>query len=249
MSAILSAVQVVEESLRKIGAYSINDSAADGTELRVGLTWLDLIMAHLSGSTQIFWLIRNEVSLPLVTAQRSYQLPNALNASAPTNDLQFINGATLIDETGSRTPLTMLDYQTYNAVTNKDDVGDPTGVYVERLVNPVLYTYPVAQFDVSAGQTRRIELSVQTFANTVSGNRPAAGVQSEGSLQHGLRQSWQKWAIYELAASLGDGTVRNLPSGRLDRLRDVAIVAKKELLAFENRENFDAPNQTAYRDY
>jgi hypothetical protein len=249
MSAVLSAKQIGEEALRKIGAYSINDSAADGTELRVALNWLDLIMAELSGSTQIFWLMRNEVNLTLTTGQRQYTLPAALSAEAPGEGIQFVNSATLINETGTRTPLTVLDYQTYNAVANKDTIGDPTGIYVERLLQPVLYTYPVSQFDTALGQSRRIELNVQTFAGTLAGDRSVGGLQSEGALQHGLRQSWQRWAIYTLAANLGDGTIRNLPSGRLDRLRDESRLSRAALLAFENRETFDAPIQTAYRDY
>jgi len=249
MSAVLSAKQVCEEALRKIGAFSINDSAADGTELRVALNWLDLIMAELSGSTQVFWLMRNEINLTLTTGQRSYTLPAALNASAPGNGIQFVNSATLVNETGARTPLTVLDYQTYNNVADKDTVGDPTGIYVERLLEPVLYTYPVAQFNTAIGQTRHIELNVQTFANTVGGDRSVGRIQSEGALQHGLRQSWQRWAIYRLAHSLGDGTIRSLPSGRLDRLNDQALLAEKKLLAFENSETFDTPIQTAYRDY
>lgn len=249
MSYLFTAKQIAEEALRKIGAYSINDSAADGTELRVALNWLDLIMAELSGTTQIFWLVRNEVNLTLVSDQRSYTLPAALNAEAPANGIQFINGATLVDQDGNRSDLTILDYQTYNAVTDKNAQGEPTGIYVERLDNPVLYAYPVANFDTSLGQTRTIELSLQTFANTVAADRATTRMASEGALQHGLRLSWQKWAIYELARSLGDGTIRNLPSGRLDRLKDTALMAKKELLAFENREVFDAPIRTAYRDY
>ncbi|WP_341702623.1 hypothetical protein [Ferrovibrio sp.] len=249
MSYLFTAKQICEQALRKIGAYSVNDSAADPVELAIAMNWLDLIMAEFSGTTQVFWLVNNAVNLTLTTAVGSYTLPAALGADAPANGIQFINSATLVDENGDRTPLTIFDYQTYNQVTNKQDAGDPTGVYIERLNSPVLYTYPTATFDTGLGESRIIELNIQSFANSVAADRATTRIQSEGSLQHGLRASWQRWAINRLARDLGDGPIRNLPSGRLDRLNDQAMLSEKKLLAFENRETFDAPIQTAYRDY
>jgi len=249
MSTLLTARRVAEESLRKIGAYSINDAAADGNELAIALTWLDLIMAELSGSATILWLRDSEVQLSLVSGQREYALPTALGADAPANGIQFIIEATLVDEAGNRTPLTMFDLGQYSQVPNKGDTGDPTHVYVERLANPQLFVYPVPDFDSGAGESRMIELTVQTFAEDVDAFRAAGVSARNGEKAHGLRASWQKWAIYELACTLGDGTVRTIDKGKWDRLRDTATISKKALLAFENRQTFDAPTQTAYRDY
>lgn len=239
----LSVRRVCEEALRKIGAYSINDTAADGEHLRIAINWLDIIMGELSGTTRLFWLVSEPLTLALnVADQKAWPLPASLGSDAPAEGVQFPISAVLVDDDGNRTPLSILRLDQYQALEDPNETGVPTSVYIDRLLEPTLYVHPVP--DVA---TFSIELIVQTFSKTIASDRAVANARA-GSDSHGLRLTWQKWAIYELAASLGDGTIRTLAETRLARLQTTADRSRALLLAYENRDqNSEAP-QTDFND-
>lgn len=101
MSAVLSAKQICEQGLRNIGAFTVNDSAADGGQLRQAMTSLDLILAEEAGADRLFFLVPSTVSFTLTNGTPSYDLIGALGANAPADGFQFPIKAYLVEPSGS----------------------------------------------------------------------------------------------------------------------------------------------------
>lgn len=240
MSTLFTAKQLCEEALRKIGAYAINDTAADDEHVRIALGWLDIIMAELSGVTRCWWLVNREVSVPLdVADQRSYDLAGAVAAGG--NDFQFPVSAALVDAAGNRTPLTLWRSDQYDAVAKLSTSGTPCGVHIDRL-SGMIHVHPVPTVT-----TYSLSLTVQTFANSLVRDNRVTGVQGSDAAS-GLRASWQMWAIYTLAGCLGDGTIRRCAQAEVTTFLRMAEISERKLLAFENREHDDS-HQVAFRDF
>lgn len=240
MSTLFTAKQICEEALRKIGAYAINDTAADDEHVRLALGWLDLLMAELSGTTRCWWLVTREITVPLDTAdQRTYDL--AAVTAAEGLQFQFPVSAALVDDAGNRAPLELWRSDQYDAVSKLTTSGNPCGVYIDRLTG-LLCVHPVP-----AITTLSVALTIQTFANSLVQDNRVTGVQ-DSDASHGLRASWQMWAIYRLAGVLGDGTIRRCSTQEQDRHLRMAEISEAKLMAFENREH-DSSFQIAFRDF
>lgn len=237
MATTFTAKEIVEQALRKIGAYAINDTAADPEHIRIGLEGLDLVMAEQAGSTRCWWLVDIGVTVALDTAdQAAYDLTGAVAAAAGDGFL-FPISAALVDAAGNRTPLWLLRADEYDALSDKAASGTPSALYIDRTAG-LLYPVPVP-----AVATWSVELTVQTLSATLILDNRVTGVQ-DGDIRHGLRASWQMWAIYRLAAWLGDGSVRRLSSGEVAGFLKLAEWSERRLLAFENREH-DSSYQVA----
>jgi hypothetical protein len=131
----------------------------------------------------------------------------------------------------TETPLTILRADQWEEIPDKSSSGTPDRIWIDRLNEPVLKTYPV----LGAGLTGyTIELRFQTFS-------PEYRNPNSGQEATGLRAAYQEWVIYRLAAALGDGTVRTLPAADLDRLEKKAGALWAGLMAFENREHESMP--------
>ena len=85
MSKLWKASGICERALRKIGAFSVNDTAADPEELSEALYWLDLAVAELAGTEQCQWLIPTTLSIALTANTPSYDLSTALGTGNPTD--------------------------------------------------------------------------------------------------------------------------------------------------------------------
>ncbi|HEC14945.1 MAG TPA: hypothetical protein ENI72_04220, partial [Rhodospirillales bacterium] len=136
MSLEFSAKKICEKALRKIGAFSINDSAADGDELNEALEALDLLVAEQAGSTTCFWLIPATVSIPLTGGTATYDLISVLGASAPTDGIQFPVYATLKTDGGNETPLSIVTRDEYEGISKKTAGGSPDRIWIDRLKKP-----------------------------------------------------------------------------------------------------------------
>lgn len=225
MSFLFSARQVCEQVLRKIGSYSINDMGADGVELAVALDWLDLNMAQLAGTKELWFLVKGTASIPLTAAQATYDLSDIL-----ATDSQFPMFAQV--ETGSNTgriPLAIVTRQQFEEIPNPTDAGDPDRIHIDRTTVPTMRVYPVPSL---TGRT--IKLTYQTFA-------PDLADKVGGNVAHGLSAAWQRWAILQVSSDVGDGPIRRLQDSKLARWVAEAEAAKLDLLGFENREHHDNP--------
>jgi hypothetical protein len=66
------------------------------------MTWLDLIMAQQAGSTRMFNLIPDTLSITLTNGTTEYDLNTALGADLPLDRVQFPVEAWLEDDAGNR---------------------------------------------------------------------------------------------------------------------------------------------------
>jgi len=231
---LLTAAQLAEGALRRIGALGPHDAGADADELDVALHHLDLVVGELAGAMTCTWLVPAELVLPLAAGTRSYDLKVALGADWPENGLQFPLSAWLQDSGGRRRALAIARRRGFLAHADPDEPGEPREVYIDRRHPPTLATWPVIAQPGSA-----LVLHVQTFASDLresGGNRP-----------HLLPAAWQRWGELATAADIGDGPVRRLQGDALARLRQEREVAKRALAAHQNREHATR-RAVAYRE-
>jgi len=231
MPISLSAKEIVERALRKIGSLSINDTAADTIELEEGLHWLDLIMSELAGTEYINFLVEDKVSFALSADTQVYNLKTVAGADWPNDGMAFPLSA--YAETGSsRQEVKLLSKARFDALDTAAG-GGPQYAYIDRSSDPVLKVWPTPGDD-----NVTFELTFQKFSSTFYGN---------SNSQTGLRPSWQRWAIYALAAEIGDGPVRRLPLREVDRFGKLADVTLFKLQAFDR--SFETANPiTPYYD-
>jgi|GEM_PF-1528112 len=242
MSKILAAKEICERSLRMIGAFPITESAADGEHLREAMTWLDLIMAEVAGSTILFNLVPATISQPLTAGVSTYALNNTLGAQLPVDGLQFPVEAFLVTTPSSgvpiRCPIPIVHRDEFKQPENGALTGPPVMIHIDRLPNPTMLIYPTpAPTDVN---NYSIELDVQTYAPNVA---PAGvtGTQPDGSIVTKFRQAWQRFLVSQLAHDLGSGPIFKLPEASLNRFGAMAKGARTKLEAFENREHETVP--------
>lgn len=239
MSHDLSARELCERALRKIGAFPVYDTAADPEELDEALYWLDIRMALLAGKTTIFWLIPSTLSFAIAAGTQSYNLKTILAGDFPTDGIQFPKTVHLEDSGGNREPLKMISRREFERFEDPDRTGTPEFVHIDRLGIPTLKVWPT----LGTGATGfTIKLVVQTYAKDFVGD------DAKGDKASGLRAAWGNWAIFDLSYVLGDGPVRRLPVSELTGFREEAERNEAMLLGFENREHTDY-QPIVYRDF
>jgi hypothetical protein len=236
MSKLWKASGICERSLRKIGAFSVNDNAADSGELAEALYWLDLAVAELAGTERCHWLIPQTLSIALTANTVSYDLSNSLGASHPTDGIIFPFEAWIRDSSGNDEPLEIIRRKEYEDINDKDATGEPTHIYIDRLnEDQNLFVYPVPTVS-----TYSIRLVCQTFAANLLDGTP----HSRGNVSHGFSAEWQRWLILQNAADIGSGPVRRLPTPEINDMRQQAGEAKARLMAYSNREKTSQPRRT-----
>lgn len=236
MSKLWKASGICERALRKIGAFSINDTAADGEELAEALYWLDLSVAELAGTEKCQWLIPTTLSIALSADTPSYDLSTALGTSDPADGVLFPVAAWLRDSNGEDTPIEIIRRQDYEDITDKDESGEPDVVYIDRLNDDQnIFVHPVPD---ATGYS--IRLLCQTYAPNMLSGTPEGG----GNIAHGFSAEWQRWLILQNAADIGSGPVRRLPPGEINDIRQQAAIARAALMAYSSREKVSQPRRT-----
>jgi hypothetical protein len=236
MSKLWKASGICERALRKIGAFSINDTAADPEELSEALYWLDLTVAELAGTERCHWLIPQTLSIALSANTVSYDLSNSLGVGDPTDGVLFPIEAWVRDSSGNDEPVEIIRRRDYEDLSEKDAGGTPDRIYIDRLNNDQnMFVYPVP-----TDATYSIRLVCQTYAANMLGGTPDGG----GNLSHGFSAEWQRWLILQNASDIGSGPVRHLPPAELNDIRQQAAIAKSALMAYSNREKVSQPRRT-----
>ena len=237
MATLFNARQICEKALRKIGAMSINDTAAQPEHLDEALEWLDIIMAELGGTGRCWWLVPNTLLIPLTGGTATYALPTALGSSYPSDGIQFPLKASLNDGNGNHSPINIVRRNVFEELATPGRTGRPQLLYITREREPSLTMWPV----LGAGVTGfTIDLVVQTFSPDV--------VTPNGNIDADLDAAWQRWAIYQLSADLADGSIRRVPAAESEAYERKAETARTRLMAFQNREHHDHRLVVTYRD-
>lgn len=247
MSTTFSVRFIVEEALRKIGSFVITDGGADGEAVRVGLSWLDLIMAHVGGTNRLWWLVPTEpILVNLVNGQERYVLPNAISANAPLSGFQFPLEAFLDLGNGDIRPVQILRRDQWDEIKASNiNAGDPIAIYIDRLAVPTVHIIPVPTLQPTQ---RVLRITCQTFGPSLASSTISGTSSANLNRPSGLRASYQMWAIYQLAATLADGTIKRMPTEELQRLEEIAEKLWGELMAFENSEHESLPPTTESAD-
>jgi len=237
-SRLLSAREVAERALQKIGAFSVNDTAADPEELARTLQWMDLILGERAGTNEAFWLRPATITQTLTATKQTY--PLAEFSEYPALGIVYVASAWLRLASGSDQPLDIYRRDEYEDIPTKTQAGQPQGIYIDRLAREVtVQVWPVPTDDTSS-----LRLVVQTFNPSVAGdvNRE----QWTGETPHGLRPEFQLWLILETAAQVGDGPVRKMQGNEVDRIVRQASVCWGRIEGFANREKSGARRTKAW---
>ena len=236
MSKLWKASGICERALRKIGAFSVNDTAADPEELAEALYWLDLAVAELAGTEQCQWLIPTTLSIALTANTPSYDLSTALGTANPTDGVLFPIEAWIRDSNGLDTPIDIIRRRDFEDIEDKDRAGVTDRIYIDRLnEDQNIFIYPVVD---ETGYS--IRLLCQTYAANLGGT----GLTATGNIAHGFSAEWQKWMVLQNAADIGSGPVRRLPISETDRIRAEAGTSLTKLMAHSNREKVSQPRRT-----
>lgn len=236
MARILSTREICERALRKIGAFSINDTAARAEELEEARLWLDMMLGHRAATKRAWWLVPETQAVTLTAAISSYGLKDAL---AGDPDILAVVGAWAVSTDGSltRTPLAIArrpEWENRSVTTG----GPPALVYIDRTDSPVLQVNPIPAAPIA----HTIEVVWQrqpsdlVAANWTTPNRD-------------FREAWNMWVVSALAAELADGPVRKAPGDEVRAMRADARRLLDELEAWDAQEHADEPRRTAYNDF
>lgn len=225
MAKTLWASEICERALRKIGAFAINDSAANPEEVNEAAAWLDLIVDHRMQTEVITWLIEDTFTGSLIIDQISTNLETFMGTTFPDDGVLFIKEAYITDGTNDET-IDIVRRKEYEDLSNKTASGRPELIYIDRLTgtNPFTFkTYPT--------------LGVGTLSLKLVYQKGAPNLADDpGIKRHGMPTGWQFWMVEELAASIGKGPVRRVPVTEQDRNDASADRAFARLQASQNRE-------------
>ncbi len=226
MPSLLSASEICETALRKIGAFSINDTAADGEELKEAAKWLDLVVGEMTETERCTWLIEDTVTVSLVADQATYNLFDAMGASYPADGVMFITSSWITDGTNDD-DVELIRRTDLEEIVVKGATGKPELIYIDRLSDKNQQSFTVYPVPVDA--THSLKFVFQ---------RHAPDLRSDvGKKAHGFHRGWQKWLVLATAAEIGDGPVRKIPSTEVDRIKRDAQMSFNKLQASQNREN------------
>lgn len=230
-SLAMSATDVAQRCLRKIGAYSINDTGPDEAEMAETLFWLEMLIAELTGTQDCFWLTAATLSVPLQPTISSYKLADV--PGYPREGVTFVTGCWVHDASnpGNDTPIEIVRRKTYENQSQKSTSGTPEQVYIDRVQpSPTLITYPVLGAGITGFSLRLLLQTYNPSVLAVKGNLPT------GSKATGMGVEWNRYLVYALSAEIGDGPVRKIDKADVKDWREVATSSLAKLNSYSNRE-------------
>lgn len=226
----MNAASIAADALRQIGAFPPTQSSANPHELRVAVSALSDLVAHLYGTEEVPWL-REYVAVELVADTATYDLA-AVTSDASGCDPSIIehwDRAWLIEETSGvttqrRTHFPLLYEPEWQARCSQGQTGRPEIGWISRRLTPILHVYPVP----TDSDVFTVEIDAQREPRRLSAKN--------GEVRVPLPISWRKYLVTALAADIGDGAVRKLEEGRLGRLQRDAAQAESKLLGYSRLE-------------
>lgn len=225
MSVALTSGQIAEHALRQIGAFATNDTGPDPAQFQVALERLDILVAELSSTETLSWLIETDVRLTLVAGTQDYTL----------TDLEHVTAARF-DRDGALEDIELLRLGVFEALDGS--ASDPRYATVLRVPALTLRVWP----EPAAAQAGdEIVVTGQAYAPDL--------VVNHGLDAHGLPAGWGRYLIYLLAADIGSGPVHMLSTGIIQGFEQRAGALKARLMAYSNRDQLSRPRFTRYRDF
>jgi hypothetical protein len=229
MSTLLTARQICDRALRKIGAFPITESAARGEDVDEALFWLDLIVAELPGTVRRYWLLSDTLYLSLTPGDLEYDLATTVT-DWPAQGVEHVTEIWLENSTGSRTPVKIVDRNTFEERSLISTPGSPEIVHIDRMVKPTLRPWPVI-----ASTGYRLALVAEMLGPDIA-PKEVSPKNDRAAVEHGLPQAWQMWLINQLACEIGDGPVRKLASTTIGGWRSQNERKKTDLESFQDTE-------------
>lgn len=236
MPNYLTAKDIADRALQRIGAFPATQSQADAGELRRALQWLDMLLNDVGAKRPIAgrWSL---LDIPLEAGVGDYDLADYVGAAG---DAQHVFSVNVVDGNGRVTPATML-WEEEAAEKDLNQKGSPCSVVVTRDIYPQIKVYPEpVQADVDNGRVLRLRL--QTYAEAID----YTGIADSDP---GLRPGWYLWASNALAYEIGNGPVRRLNEDELTRIQKDANTGWADLLARDGLNNTGSPPVTEPFDF
>jgi hypothetical protein len=240
MSVLLTANQIAERALRKIGSFPITETAARPEELAEALFWLDLIIASLPSEVRRYWLLSDTLHLPLLPGTEVYRLADL--PDWPAEGVEHVTHCWLEDPSGNRSAVAIVGRTEFDLRSRLDTPGRPELVHIDRSLDPKLRAWPVI-----AVADFRLGLIVQKLGPDLA-PRDSSPRLNRSHQEHGLPATWQMWAVNELAIRLGDGPVRKLAGQTIAAWKAENLALKADLDAFQDAEHQNTPPITMSMD-
>lgn len=238
MSRILSINEVCERALRKIGVFSINDSAAPPAAMEEARWWLDMVVGHIAATQRRWWLVPDTKAVTLAAGTVKYPVTTAL--AEPDGVLHIVSAwRVALADTTNRAEVPILRRQEWEERARAGGTGDPEAIWVDRVDVPTIHVHPTPASPVNY----RLEVVYHRFAPDLS---PRAG-RSHAPLT-GMRQSWNLALVHALAAEIGNGPVRKLPGDEVRDNQQTAAKLIRDLDAYDAHEQANEPRRVAYYD-
>jgi hypothetical protein len=220
---ILSAKKIAELALQKIGAFSVNDSAADPVHLARAIDWMDLGVQEFTGTNDCPWLLQRQIEIPLDANTAEYDLQDAMGTQLPPGNVIFPISATLSDADGNELPIQIVDWEEFSAITKKDATGTPCIIYIDRTTP----TQKMLVYYVPTVDTYTLLLTVQQYAPDLTRNN--------GDTAHQMRAEFQLWMVMMTAAHIGGGPVKRLSLQVKNDIASEAGNLRARLAAYSNK--------------
>lgn len=233
MPTLLSAKQISEHALRKIGRFPTTQDQADAGDLHIAMGMLEFVLQDFFGQSSVAsaW---GTLQIPLLSSLAEYELKQFSSGFAAAG-VQFVYAAELVEvASDQKSPLDILNEEKFFQRTFSD-TGLPNAIYVNKgpdtagekmLINPMLGP------DVADG-SYKVYLQIQTFATKISENT--------GAPLLNIRPTYYLWAISKLAYQLGTGTLRRLPKTETDQFKVDYEEMETKLTGFDGSENDNQP--------
>lgn len=234
----LSVTEICERALRKIGEFSINDSAAGAQQMEETRWWLDMVVGHIAAKQRRWWLVPATAPITLVAGQATYPVPPALGEAQGILHMISAWRVALADTT-NREEVPLLRRREWEERQNPGGSGDPECIWVDRTDVPTISVHPTPMAPINY----RLEVVYHRFAPDLS---PRSG-RSHVPLA-GVRQAWNLALVHALAAEIGNGPIRKLPA---DEVRDMQESARRylhDLDSYDAHEQAGEPRRVAYSD-
>lgn len=212
-----TAKDVAEDALRMIGAFPPSRAQADAAELRTSMRFLEDALNHLSGIRPLagFWEM---VDIPLESMIGDYPLSDYAGEA----QVVHVFSVSIIRPDGSPDPLRVM-FESDGDYENLKSVGTPERAVITRDVNPILKLYPTpTQANQDEGYVARVRF--QTYQTPLDPD-------ATGDVEVKLRPAWSLYIKTKLAYIIGNGPVRRLNNGILERFQGDYMLMERELLA------------------
>lgn len=194
-----TARHLAEQALRKIGVYSINDSAARPEHLQIALEWFGMILDE-AGVLGLPFLREQTLIVSLVEGQTSYPLTDVYPAGVIFPLDAWLEHTSL----GTLRQISLLTREEWDREVTAEAItdGEPCNVFADQVGLRTLHIDHTPSAEVATDY--QIKLRAQCYVEN--------GPESEDGKYNQIPPMWNIWAIYAMARYLGDGTIKRLPA-------------------------------------